>query len=326
MKILITGAGSVMGQSICKALSMYNFGEKLEIVFANSEFICSGFNFAQKGYPIVDCVVFPLASDEKYIDFLKSYVYENDISIVFSGTQHELDKISGLRNSDIKVATIPHNIAQICLDKLKTCDILTKYGIRAPQTYSLRNYIDSEKIKGSVLVKPNTSSASRNILRFDNRESCLLYFDNNKTINVEQYIVQSLLKGQEITCGCYIDRYSKKISTICLERTLTADGATFYGKIINNKAISEYIFQVASALIAEGLDFGHINIQLIIDENGPCLFEINGRLSSTEAPKAHFGFNSSAAFVVNLVQEREFQGWKINSEGSFIRYYEEVYF
>jgi len=326
MKILITGAGSVMGQSICKALSVYDFGERVEIIFANSEAICSGFHFAQKKYPVVDNIIFPLAKEKNYINFLKNYVHENNISIVFSGTQHELDKISSLRGSDINVATIQHNIAQICLDKLKTCSTLSKYDIRVPQACSLMEYIDSEKIAGPVIVKPNTSSASRNIVKFDNRDDCLLFISNNKEIDLKDYIVQSLLKGKEVTCGCYIDRYSKKISIICLDRTLAQDGATFYGTIIRDKAINDYVLKVANALIIEGLDFGHINIQLIMDENGPCLFEINGRLSSTEAPKAHFGFNSCAAFVVNLVQEREFQGWNISSKGSFIRYYEEVYF
>ena len=325
MKILITGAGSVMGQSIYKALAMYDFGEKIEIHFANSDLIAAGLYFDNKKTPIIAKPIFPLAKEENYIDFLKKYVHENDISIVFSGTQHELEKISSLRDKGIKVATIPHHVAQICMNKLQTYEVLSKHDIKIAKTCSLEQYLHEDRIEGAVIIKPNTSSASRNIFKFDNRNSALSFLSQKK-LNSKDYIVQNLLEGSEITCGCYIDRYSKKISIIAMARTLTPDGATFYGEFIQNEAVYGYVKKVATSLIDNGLDFGHINVQLIIENDGPCLFEINGRLSSTEAPKAHFGFNSCAAFVVNLVQEKEFTGWSIADRGKFIRYYEEVYF
>ena len=73
------------------------------------------------------------------------------------------------------------------------------------------------------------------------------------------------------------------------------------------------------------MEFGHVNVQLIKDKTGPCLFEINGRLSSTEAPKAHFGFNSTAAYFYNIVLKKSYE-FNPKTQGEFMRFYEEVYF
>ena len=53
MNILITGAGSVMGQSIYKALAMHDFGEPLQVHFANSEEIGAGRFFSLPSAPVV---------------------------------------------------------------------------------------------------------------------------------------------------------------------------------------------------------------------------------------------------------------------------------
>ena len=325
MRILITGAGSVMGQSIYKALSMYDFQENLEIFFANSDPIGAGVYFSENTRTtIVATPIFPLAKSENYINHVKDYADQHRISIIFPGTQHELDKVSQLRDYGINVATLPQKIARLCMDKLKTCKVLSKHGIKVPTTLSLENYLSMENsIKGSVIVKPNTNSSSRGLLRFDSYTAA--FFGTKDKIE-KGLIVQNILMGDEFTCGCYIDRYSKKIHIITIARTLTPDGATLYGRVINNPKVTQYVCDVAKSLIEEGLDFGHINVQLIVSDIGdPCLFEINGRLSSTEAPKARLGFNSCAAFVTNLVREREFTDWHIRKDGSFIRYYEEIY-
>ena len=52
MRILITGAGSVMGQSIYKALALMESSEPLEIHFANSDPFAAGRYFSDPKLPI----------------------------------------------------------------------------------------------------------------------------------------------------------------------------------------------------------------------------------------------------------------------------------
>ena len=325
MNVLITGAGSVMGQSIYKALAMYPFDTPINVHFANSEELGAGRYFSHPCAKVVRAPIFPLAADPNYLDHLEKYVGENDIDIVFAGTQHELAKIALFRDRTLKAATISSAVAEICMDKVSTSASLVKHGVRVPATTTLREYLDLESIEGPVVVKPNHSSSSRSIFRLpDIGEVRKLLID--RSVDPDRFVVQELLSGEEYTCGCYIDRYSKTINHISFKRTLTPDGATFYGEIVEDPEVAQYIQSVGNALIKEGLDFGHVNIQLILTRNGPVLFEINGRLSSTEASKAHYGFNSCAAFVENIVNKKQYQGWETARTGRFIRYYEELYF
>lgn len=325
MNILITGAGSVMGQSIYKALAMYDFGEPLNIHFANSEEIGAGRFFSLPTAPVVQKPIFPLAADSGYLDHLRQYVSDHDIDIVFAGTQHELAKISAYRDETLKAATISSKIADICMDKVKTSAVLSRHSIRVPFTCTLEEYLTSEQFDGPVVVKPNHSSSSRSIFRLGGKSEAQRLVDD-KVIKPASFLVQERLVGEEYTCGCYVDRYTGEINTIIFRRTLTPDGATSYGEIVQDEAIQKYVASVGQALVAEGMDFGHVNVQLILTETGPVLFEINGRLSSTEASKAYYGYNSCAAFVSNIVQKKPFSGWKIAESGRFLRYYEEIYF
>jgi len=324
MNILITGAGSVMGQSIYKALALAGMDEAPQVHFANSDELGAGRYFSKSAAPVVATPIFPLAASPDYTQFLEKYVDEHEIDIVFSGTQHELAKISEFRDRTIRAATIPSDIAQICMDKVRTAAVLRPYRVAVPETWTFEEYLDSTDITGAVIVKPNHSSSSRDIYHIENRSEIGAVIGDVEGAH-QNFLVQQWLQGDEYTCGCYIDRYSQEIHQITLRRTLTADGATHFGQIVHDENISSYVEKVGKALIDEGLDFGHINVQLILTESGPVLFEINGRLSSTEVAKAQFGFNSCAAFVSNIVNKESYGDWNVPSRGSFLRFYEEIY-
>ena len=324
-KVLITGAGSVMGQSIYKALSIMPLKVPLEIHFANSEENAAGRFFNNPVCPVVARPIFPLARDPKYVDFVEEYCIKQQIDIVYAGTQHELEQITILHQRIPITATIPTSIAQICLDKLKTPNLLRDNNLRFLPTFSAEEFLSTPQERRPIILKPVTSSASRNIFSAEDQTEVLNILEANKFRKTD-FIVQDRLIGSEYTCGCYIDRYSGVIQTICFERSLTLDGATGYGKIINDKSITSYVLEVGRAFQKAGMAFGHVNVQLIKDKMGPCLFEVNGRLSSTEAPKAHFGFNSTAAYFTNIVLKQSFDFNNVAREGQFLRFYDEVYF
>lgn len=325
MEVLITGAGSVMGQSIYKALCRGSFSESINVHFANSDKLGAGLYFENDNCPIVAAPIFPLASDIEYSDFIKKYIADNHIDIVFSGTQHELAKICEYRDIYGNAATISRGFAEICLDKVLTAKVLEKYNVPVPKTWSCENYLQTKPSDRAVILKPSHSSASRNVFKIEVEQDLTQILKENN-FNVSDFIVQEALEGKEYTCGCYLDKFSKEISTVIFERTLTKDGATGFGKIVYDLSIENYLEMVCRALNKEGFDFGHINIQLIKTDAGPLLFEINGRLSSTEAPKAYFGFNSVEAYVYNICLNKSYSKFDVKERGQFLRYYEEVYF
>jgi carbamoyl-phosphate synthase large subunit len=338
VRILITGAGSVMGQSIYRALAQHELGTPVEIHFANSDELGAGRYFTSPAAPVVERPRLPLAVDYRYLQRLASYVEKHEIDIVFPGTQHELLKIAQFRDETGKAATLNHELARFTSDKYKLTEYLRDKGVAVPETQRLSDFIASPAITGPVVVKPNSSSSSRSVFRIpagdppqldqvirEIGEGSPLLRDIGQD-PLDGFIVQSELSGDEFTCGCYLDKYSKTISVIVLRRSLTADGATGYGEVVADAAIEDYVRKVAVALIERGFDYGHINVQLIATSDGPVLFEVNGRLSSTEAPKAKLGFNSCVAFVENVVFGRSSTLGPVETGRRFLRFYDEVYF
>lgn len=320
-RILVTGAGSVMGQSIFKALEMHSFEESPQVHFANSDPLCAGFHFSSARLSTVAHPVAPLASSDSYIDWLEEYVSQHEIEVVFSGTQHELEKISLFGDRTGICATLPSDLTRLCLDKAACMEFLASHGVRTPRSQRLSSFLTDPIFDGPCVVKPNTSSASRSVLRLERLS------DLPDLADPDSYVVQERLIGEEFTCSCYVDRLSRVLSTLVFRRTLTADGATGFGEIVHDPIIETYLSGIVQALNTAFRFFGNINVQLIVDrERGPCVFEINGRLSSTEAPKAKFRFNTSAAYYVNIVQGKAYDGFSPALDGRFIRFYDEVYF
>jgi carbamoyl-phosphate synthase large subunit len=325
MRILVTGAGSVMGQSIYRALELHDFPEAVEVHFGNSDPLGAGMYFKSARLPIVQRPTLPLAASPNYITHVRDYIDKWKIDLIYSGTQHELEKLAAVGDEIGKVATLPLGSTQLCLDKMRTNIVLSGHGVRTPWTFRMADLASDRALTFPAIVKPNTSSASRGI-RVMRSGSEFDSWRDELGASAANYLIQQFIDGDELTCGCYIDRYTRKLSTIILRRTLTADGATGFGEVIESEAVDEYLHAVAASLQKEGLDWGHFNVQLRIDADGPCLFEINGRLSSTESPKAKFGFNSTAAYAVNLHYEAPYSFGQVRAGQRFLRYYEEVFF
>lgn len=310
VNVLITGAGSVLGQSIYKAISGFDHN----IYFTNSDELGAGLYFRN----VCGTEIVPLASEPEYLDRIHQYVLKNNIDIIFPGTQHELRKLSEYGEQNRKVAVHSPGMLQIALDKYETSKFFLRHRIQGPRTVLLDQI---EEAEFPVVIKPRTNSASRDI----NILSSLEEF-NRESFQSDEYIVQSYIEGDEYTCGCYIDRYTKYISTIILKRELTREGASGRGEVVSKQIIDDYVKQIATAFMEEGIEFGHLNIQLRLRDDIPFCFEINGRLSSTEAPKAKLGFNSVRAYVHNIVFEKEYNGFRPRMGMRFLRFYDEVYF
>ena len=75
------------------------------------------------------------------------------------------------------------------------------------------------------------------------------------------------------------------ISSIQFERELNG-GLTGWAKVISNYDVKSILHKIAENLKLKG----SINIQLRLTENGPMIFEINPRFSSTSLMRHNLGF------------------------------------
>ncbi len=320
-----------MGQSLFRALNHSSLAEKINVYYTNSDFVCAAFAFNSTGFykiPVVETFIVPVAKDQNYLPAIKNICTDKSIDLIFGGTEHEIYALAALKKEsgyENKVAGLDLKFVDITTDKYKLGLFFKNHNIEAPATDLYANKNEFCKKNGyPIIVKPRRSSASRHILKIEKQgDFPIVPFDNEENIILQEYIGSP---DKEYTVGCYLDFISQKDSYIIMERTLTVDGASGFGKVVDDAKIRAYCQKIMQAFISEGFKGGAFNIQLRLRKGiNPEAFEINGRYSSSEGPRAKLGFNALEATIENMIYHKTYDRFDPRIGGSFLRYYEEVY-
>ena len=330
INVLITGAGSVLGQSIFKALAFSSYVSQLNVFFTNSEPYGAAFLFNSRDLyklKVKKSYLVPLAKDSQYLSVIEKICDQEHIDLIFCGTEHEIFKIAALMTKagyEKKIASQPLNIVNITTDKWETATFFQRHQIDAPSTTLYSHIKDWLPGRNSpFIMKPRISSASRNVHIINKPKD----FETYRFDTPEQIIVQEMIGtiDDEYTIGCYVDRIDGSFHSISMKRRLSKDGASISGVVVNDSEITAYCNEIIDALKKEGLVWGPINIQLRY-RNKPLAFEINGRFSSTEVVRAKFGFNAVEAAISNLVFNEPYKNFEPEYGSGFLRYYEELFY
>lgn len=274
LNILVTGCGGDIGQSVGKILNEYSRVNNLygcDISDKNAaKFIYSNFFL---GLP---------CNDSHYISNLEKIVQEKKIDFIIPISEPELrflskEKITKIGTAELILAS---SLAlEVGFDKLNTADFLKRENLPFPITYSVMALDSVEKFP--VILKSRTGSGSSNVYVVRDNET----FSSIKKNNPD-FIVQEFLDGDkgEYTCGLFRSK-NGIIRSIVLKRELIG-GFTGYGEVVYNKEINKLIHDIADKLQL----IGSINVQLRLTSNGPVIFEINPRFSSTVRFRHLFDF------------------------------------
>lgn len=266
INIMVTGCGGDIGLSMGKILNDLDYVENLygcDISEKNAaKFIFDNFFI---GLPV---------SDPNFLENLEKEVEEKNIDFVIPVSEHELRFFA---RKDFKSSSIAPKLImasdmalKIGFDKLKTANFLESHNLPFPKTVLIVGVEEVEKFP--VIAKSRTGSGSSKIEVVEDSETLELLKKTNP-----DFIVQEYLDGAsgEFTCGLF---RSKKgvIRTIIFKRELHGSYSG-YGEVIYNKEIDELLYSMAKKLNL----VGSINVQLRLGPNGPTVFEINPRFSST---------------------------------------------
>lgn len=226
----------------------------------------------------------PPASDPSYFPALTSIIEKESVDVVLPMSEPELRVLLPLMYQATNVKWISAGAEAIAtgLDKLTTAMRLKELGIAMPWTVPV-----SEGLPPSYpcIFKGRKSSGSRSFFLVRDKQDarCLS----------ERYpdsIYQELLEpaDQEVTCAVYRTR-DGRVATLQLQRRLVG-GLTGWAKVIDNSAVERMC-----EAVAEGLNLrGSMNVQLRITKDGPRIFEINPRFSSTALMRHRLGFTDVA--------------------------------
>jgi len=244
----------------------------IRVVAADSDPLSVGFVFADAAY------VVPMAAASEYIETLLKICEQERVNWLMPALDEELVTVA-MRHKDFeqigtKVLVSPLDSLRICTDKLETYRYFCSTGIPTPATKCGRN-IDLSQVTYPQIVKPQSGRGSTNIFVAHNQRELKFFLDY-----VPEPIVQTYIKGNELTIDVLSDLQARPIFVLPRYRLQTDSGISFKAVTTTHERIATY-----AARIAEGLRLvGPTNIQCFIDDKGSIWFtEVNARLAGSAA-------------------------------------------
>lgn len=308
VKVLITGVGGGVGQSILKSFQ----GTGCSVVAADAEYLATGLYAADRAYLI------PYAAEAGYIDRLLAICKEENCKFIFPGLDAELSILSRhvdqFKKSGITAVVSAPQVVDLSDDKLATAQFLMKHHFPAPLTVSLADSKDAEDIPLPLVLKPMKGGARSKGVFLIRRQEELRF--RLATLDLSNYVAQEYLEEDEYTCGSLnFDGYCHGV--IVMKRILR-DGDTYKAFVINDPSIKEFVKEVAEKL----KPFGPCNFQLKMKEGRPVIFEINARCSGTTYSRALAGFNEPLMTVEYLTTGK--MPAFVIQESTILRYWKEL--
>ena len=228
----------------------------------------------------------PDASSLDYISWLESFLLRNEIDTFIPINERELEALATLTDSELnkilgRTTLIWSGSESVKLfgSKLATSNFLTGLDVYVPRVFDGSFEISDSDFP--VVVKPEKGAGSRNIFICNNRAEV-----NAAQVILPNCIIQKYIGGpeNEFTAGVFRDE-SGETRVIVFQRKLSG-GATGWAKVVSSSELERICARVAEAINLKG----SINIQFRMVSDEPCVFEINGRFSSTIMIRHLLGF------------------------------------
>lgn len=270
--VLLTGIGGDISQ--CVATILRTARPDLSLVGVDVQ-------TQHGGHLLVDHFeTIPTASNSEYPDAIGRVVEKYDAKVVIPMTEPELASIykSKIEIPGVVLVTAGSQVVEAGLDKFATVTALKELGLKMPWTVSVT---DGDPEEYPCILKSRFGSGSRAVFRVDDAAEA----DFLKRKHPDAIFQQLLLPDdKEVTCAVY--RFKDgRVAVLQMLRRLTG-GYTGWARIIKNTEIDD-----TCRRIAEGLNLrGPMNVQLRVTQDGPRVFEINPRYSSTVLMRHMLGF------------------------------------
>lgn len=295
MKILVTGAGAVLGQGIIKALRQSTLG--CTLVAADPNPLSSGLYWADTAYRL------PFADDPAFGDRIHQLLDRERPDLVLVGTDVELSyfaaerrRLEALFGTHVLVSD-PRVIA-IADDKLETARFFDSVGLPHPASACSDDEAAVQALVDSVgfplIVKPRIGARSVGVsLVRDPAELAQARKEHGGLVVQEcvgdpdcEYTASTLVFDGEVQ------------ASIVMRRDLR-DGNTYRAYTGDYPDLNEQVRILGRAL----QPYGPANFQFRLDKQGvPRVFEINARFSGTTPLRAMVGFNEVEMCVRKLLQ------------------------
>ena len=323
IRVLVTGAGSGVGQSIAKALNLSNLN--LKIFLADINLLNSGL------YRFKNSILTPKVEKPGTLKWYIKNLKKLKIDILMIGSEFDLiffSKYASIikQKTNCLVCSSSLKVINQFNDKFSTQIFLKRNNLPFLKTYAPKKLkealINSKKLKFPLILKGRHGTSSRNVFLIRNLDELKKKFKLIKNPILQEHI--GFIKDNfntEYTCSFFKTKQKTIIGPFILKRKIL-NGTSWITETIKNNKISKLILNIAKIIDCNG----SFNIQLRLTKKGPIPFEFNPRFSGTTSIRSHYGFNEPEMYIKNyFCGSNLINNFKKIKRGICFRYIEEIF-
>jgi carbamoyl-phosphate synthase large subunit len=322
IKVLVTGAGSGVGQSILKALHISDL--ETEVVAADIDPLNAGL------YRADEAVIFPrVEAEAEALAWFRENLPKLNIDVLLIGSEFDLEFFSKHRESledetGTLICASPLETVQIAADKFRTYEFFKQNGLPHAQAKVPQNLAEARAVCSDygfpVVLKTRTGTSSRHVHVLQNESELESLFEGVPNPMIQQFAgtVGDDLR-YEYTCSVFKCKDGETLGPFTARRSLRS-GTSWIVEVDCFAEVEEATMQIGSCLPS----MGSLNVQMRNGPRGPIPFELNARFSGTTAVRAHFGFNEVDMFLKSYYLGQSIEPPKVR-KGVALRYIEEVF-
>lgn len=272
MNILVSGVAGDIGFGAGRILREYAGVRKLYGMDVRAD---------HPGKVVFDeCTVAPRADHSDYLGWLETFICSHQVDFFLPTSEAEIARLTAAGAFQIgqaRVLMANESVVKYSLDKYECLAFLGEHGIAVPEHGLL-----SGRTPGvfPVIVKPRSGQGSKSVRVVSNLTEFDAIAENDSTV-WQDYIGS---EDEEYTCAVFKSA-STEMRILVMKRRLQG-GMTSSGEVVVNPQIDSYVASIAESMQLDGV----MNVQLRMGREGPLLFEINPRLSSTLVFRHKLGF------------------------------------
>lgn len=321
IRVLVTGAGSGVGQGILKALRASDL--RPTVISAD----ISPLNSAL--YRADEAILIPRVEEPGALERFITLLNAHKIDVVMVGSEFDLLFFAQYKRdleeaTGALIAVSPLPSIEISDDKWLTTCFLAENGLPHARAALPANVAEAraaaEGFGLPVVLKSRTGTSSRNVHVIRSLDQIDAVFDGVANPMLQEFagdMGDGL--GPEYTCSVFACADGTLLGPFTARRTLRG-GSSWVVEVGTYSQLYPTLLNIARKLPMAG----SINVQLRDGPKGPIPFEFNVRFSGTTAVRAHFGFNEPDMFLRSYLLGEKVEQPQIRSGVAF-RYLEEVF-
>ncbi|NPA10879.1 MAG: ATP-grasp domain-containing protein [Epsilonproteobacteria bacterium] len=286
INLLVTTAGGSGVYSVIESVKTSK--HNINLVLIDGSELAGGLYEGYKSYKV------PFVNSDEYLCVIKEIIKKENIEYMISLLDEELIYLSD-KQLPIKTLIPSKDALYKAWDKIETYHALKNY---MSETCVLSGECDLRSVwkKRPILLKPALSRGGRGIVVPEDFEE-FEFFAKRFIKKKIPYLVQKFVEGKEYNITTLHDKKGRVVYAIPrwkFETRLIKSGSKA-SVVVENNEVVEFALKVLEEL---GLNYGFNNVEVIQNEDGIYLLEINaGRIAAQDMNIVKSGVNIVDLFI-----------------------------